>query len=819
MKLHILLLALALASAQINQRCTTNETCYNKASPCTNTNCICDPLTLTCRLALGLECRQGTNYCQTGTTCSGGRCLALDGQHCEDGLCIEGGDCILGVCRATPGLAWDPVKQIYSPCDPICDTCLSPGNPLSCLTCADSDKLAIGGACVCIEGAANNNGVCLPCDPSCLTCAVPGSPFGCTSCSNDLMTLISGICFCPEGMAWNNRTLTCDYCDLSCLTCSIPKDPTACTSCAIGTLINGNCTTEDQTPIDCPDGSAHNDQGVCQSCHYSCQTCLVPNNPNRCTSCTRDKRLVGGMCVPFEVKYKKYKRPPSKCPHLMASINGVCKCIRGYVGDSLTASTSDTYCLPCDYSCLTCYESNNPNACTSCYRGMYLHNGRCSLSLFPQPPTLQCSPVCLNCTRANDPHQCTSCAMTNSLQRNGLCYCPAGNYNFSKTCVEPCDYPCLECFINDSSICTACPTNLLPLGGTCLCPNGTALASEGECASCHVSCATCIEPDNPNACSSCVDPRATLVNGMCLCPDTLMIYNNEGLCECPEGLREINGVCIFQLCPPGTVLVNDQCVPCNIPNCVQCSSLTNCTECAAGYYLLNGRCIRCPTECLTCSSGTTCTSCNVGYTLVNGKCMRECPSCCTSCTYSPTGNPICTSCINSFVYINGICASCSDGISHCINCRNCACTRCRPGYYLHNATSCLSCESAIPNCEICNGPNICLKCSDGYQYEASVRACVLQTTPPNPEPEPEPGDCPEGLYKNKLGMCVTCYFNCKTCIGGGMNMCTSCYPNSILYPEVGVTWGRCVCRGGYWFDKSQRSCVSTAATTSKPKRA
>jgi len=815
MKLHIFLAALTLITAQINQRCSTDENCHNRAAPCTNTNCVCDPQTLTCKLDLGLQCTPVRDYCKTGTVCSDGRCLALDGQICEEGLCVPGGNCFQGVCRAAPGFAWDPVNRVYSLCDPICETCLFPGDPLSCLTCADADKLPIGGACVCIEGAANTEGQCLPCYPTCLTCAVPKSPFGCTACALGTMILESGVCSCPDEMAWNPATLKCEYCDKSCLTCSIPNDPTACTSCAIGTLVNGNCTTEGPGVVECEDGTAPNDQGICLPCHPSCQTCLVPNNPNRCTSCTRDKRLVGGMCVPHKVKYKKYKRPPSRCPPLMASINGVCKCIRGYIGDSTTPSTSDRYCLPCDESCLTCYEANNANACTSCYRGMYLINGRCSLFIIPGIPTLQCSPVCLNCTRANDPRQCTSCAMGNSILRGGLCFCPAGSYNFSDTCIEPCDYPCTECFINDSSVCTACPDNLLALGGTCVCPNGTALASEGICASCHISCATCIEPDNPNACSSCIDPRATLINGVCACPDPIMIYSESGFCECPEGQKEVDGLCIFLLCPPGTVLINGKCVNCNIPHCIECSSLTTCTECEPGYYLLNGRCIRCPTNCLTCSSGSVCTSCAPGYTLVNGKCVKECPPCCTACTYNARGEPICTACLNNFVFVNGQCASCSIGVPQCTNCRNCNCTRCAVGYYLHNSTSCLSCASAIPNCEVCTGPTNCLRCSNGMQFNPVINQCVFQSV--TPEPEPEYGQCPEGSYKNKLGKCVPCYFNCRTCVGCGMNKCTSCYQNAILYPEIGATWGRCVCRGGYWFDRNERKCVSTTATTTKPR--
>jgi hypothetical protein len=103
------------------------------------------------------------------------------------------------------------------------------------------------------------------------------------------------------------------------------------------------------------------------------------------------------------------------------------------------------------------------------------------------------------------------------------------------------------------------------------------------------------------------------------------------------------------------------------------------------------------------------------------------------------------------------------------------------------------------------------------QFNPEINQCVFQAPNPEPEPEPEPGQCPEGTYKNKLGMCMPCYFNCRTCIGNGMNKCTSCYQNAILYPEIEATWGRCVCRGGFWFDKNERRCVSTTATVNKPR--
>jgi proprotein convertase subtilisin/kexin type 5 len=587
-------------------------------------------------------------------------------------------------------------------------------------------------------------------------------------------------------------------------------------------LVNGNCITgEPETePVECPYGMAPNKNNVCRPCHYTCRTCLTPLHPNRCSSCSRGKRLVGGTCVPFKVRYKKFKRPQPHCPELMASINGVCKCIRGYVGNSLSPSASDTYCLPCDPSCLTCYKANNPNACTSCYRWMYPLNGRC----LPKPPTpnpiFTCSPVCESCAAENDPEQCTSCTMANSLLTQGKCYCPAGTYNLSNTCVESCAFPCTECFINDNAICTACPEGLIPLGGACVCPNSTAMSpimpldvlrssdDQLRCLPCDISCTTCSEPENPLACTECNDPRATLTNGECLCPDAQMEYNAEGLCECPLGTTDNNGACLGIPCPPGTFPNGNICAPCEIPNCIVCESLEECAECEVGYYLSEGICFQCPVNCVACVGPDECEVCEEGFELVDGQCVESCPPCCLTCTFDTRG-PTCTSCINNYVFTNGQCATCSEGIPNCANCRNCVCTRCEAGYYLLNATLCRSCSLAIPFCRICNGPDTCLQCEDGYYFDATLRRCMQSVAPLTSL------ECPEGTYRSKRGDCYDCYFNCKNCIGPGQSMCTECYPNSILYPELGFTWGRCICRGGFWFDRDRKCCRTS--TSPKPR--
>jgi hypothetical protein len=59
----------------------------------------------------------------------------------------------------------------------------------------------------------------------------------------------------------------------------------------------------------------------------------------------------------------------------------------------------------------------------------------------------------------------------------------------------------------------------------------------------------------------------------------------------------------------------NQCLPCNIANCVTCdTSVNTCDACPSAYYIDGtGNCASCPTKCLICATNTYCDKCTPGY--------------------------------------------------------------------------------------------------------------------------------------------------------------------------------------------------------------
>lgn len=177
------------------------------------------------------------------------------------------------------------------------------------------------------------------------------------------------------------------------------------------------------------------------------------------------------------------------------------------------------------------------------------------------------------------------------------------------------------------------------------------------------------------------------------------------------------------------------------------------SSCPVGYYGYVGatrQCLPCDASCVTCSSLSTCTSCPWGYFLVNGKCLTSCPT----ATYAST---------------DGSCQPCLSPCSQCISPTQCS--SCQLGYLTPSQTcetNCSSlqntasqifsyflnpstarCEPCPSSCISCNSSSSCQQCVSPYHLYLSL--CVF--------------DCPTSTFLNaNNNTCSPCTeTNCQAC--------------------------------------------------------
>lgn len=282
------------------------------------------------------------------------------------------------------------------------------------------------------------------------------------------------------------------------------------------------------------------------------------------------------------------------------------------------------------------------------------------------------------------------------LLSSGQCtdQCPQGQYaawsstTSSMNCV-PC--PQANCITCNLTSCQGCQTGDYLFHGECVaaCPAGT-YASGSSCLNCTiVGCKQC----NSTNCQVCLD---TLLN----------VYANGSstITSCDN------------VCPSRHYLVNGRnCQECPV-SCDVCSSASNCSVCATGYFLYNNQCYQpcptgtyllptggacgpCPTGCTACTSLTDCTTCGDYYTLVNGICIQ--PNClnCDNCT-----NNYCFNCTAPFLQLNGTCL-----------------ITCPTDYYFANETNCADC---MQNCLLCPNASFCEICVSSYNYTNVTNECI-----------------------------------------------------------------------------------------------
>ena len=219
-------------------------------------------------------------------------------------------------------------------------------------------------------------------------------------------------------------------------------------------------------------------------------------------------------------------------------------------------------------------------------------------------------------------------------------------------------------------------------------------------------------------------------------------------------------------CPSGYFPSNvtGTCAPCP-STCTNCTSFTNCSQCASGYTLsntyqcTNGDSSSCTVPyCLNCYAATTggtpmCQQCLPGYSLtLAGDCVTTCPS----------GN----------YSINGYCRPCG---TNCTNCTTAGCQKCISNNYLYSG----NCFFRCPNNTIASStsltcqPDPCL-----YYNSTNASACLACSSPYLLYNFTCVMECPAKTVQSGT-RCVPCPFNCMYCVS--QSGCTQCQQGTYLF--------------------------------------
>ncbi|EAR95397.3 transmembrane protein, putative (macronuclear) [Tetrahymena thermophila SB210] len=279
------------------QKCTgpSNLNCINCAqgyySYSQNKSCVLTCPDGTYADAQSMQCLSCDSSCATCNQGSSGSCLScLLPSVLYNGQCIQNcpnslykdldlKQCVQDCTARFPNKYPNKSDMTCQYCNPYCQQCTGPLST-QCITCKNP-YLKFNTSCLsqCQQGTYfnsqkvnSNDNDCKQCNPACLDCYGPESN-NCVTCSPTLYTLTqngSTICLsdCPDLYIKNQQKMTC-------------------TTCPQLTYFN---------------------QGQCQKCHYSCQSCFG-SFQNQCLAC-QNTRGSDSSNNPFQ---------------------GICSCQSGYI--------------------------------------------------------------------------------------------------------------------------------------------------------------------------------------------------------------------------------------------------------------------------------------------------------------------------------------------------------------------------------------------------------------------------------------------------------------------------------------------------------
>jgi len=147
--------------------------------------------------------------------------------------------------------------------------------------------------------------------------------------------------------------------------------------------------------------------------------------------------------------------------------------------------------------------------------------------------------------------------------------------------------------------------------------------------------------------------------------------------------------------------------------CITCanSNYNFCIQCSPGFNLQNGICISCTpsSNCYSCNPSTpnNCLTCfNFAYiaTVNQNQVCVYCSYPCMTCLGPSAAN--CTSCVNNYFIVNGICTLGNCG-QYCGSCVSTGCAVCMPGFFLFQGNG--TCLPGAPGClfSLINNPSYC----------------------------------------------------------------------------------------------------------------
>ncbi|ESU41509.1 Variant-specific surface protein, partial [Giardia duodenalis] len=246
------------------------------------------------------------------------------------------------------------------------------------------------------------------------------------------------------------------------------------------------------------------------------------------------------------------------------------------------------------------------------------------------------------------------------------------------------------------------------------------------------NCQTCSE--DKTTCKTCTDNYYLTPTGQCVdkCDKLGGYYADSNVCKpCDPSCAACTaaGASKCLSCPAGKVLQYtddtkvdqggscvDECKT-NTGGCTDCGAVIGgskyCSKCSdVGQAPLNGNCAAntARTKFCTTASDGACTQCASGYFLLDGGCYETSrqpgKSVCTT-----ANNGQCQTCANGQQPASGVCPACPAGCSKCSGSSDPkTCSECLAGYY-KSGTSCVKCDKnsndiqGVPNCVSCKEPS------------------------------------------------------------------------------------------------------------------